>query len=296
MSFRTGIEFLLLAAVWGASFLCMRIAAPDLGPVPVALLRCAIGAAVLLAIVLALGKHHNLKRRFGDLTVVGIINSAVPFALLAYASLSLLSGTTSIVNSLAPLWAAIVAFVWLGDRLTGLQALGLALGVIGVAVLATASAPSAASAVSSAPSHTLALAAAVAATAAYGVGANYTRQKLADVDPLVVAAGSQVGASLALLFPGLALWPESTPSTATLWLAILVLGLVCTGFAYLLFFRIVASAGATKAVAVTFVIPVFGLLWGAVFLDETIQARTVLGAAIIVAGTALTTLARPRKA
>lgn len=292
MSGRAVFEFVLLAAVWGASFLCMRVAAPALGPIPVALLRCAIGALFLLSCLVAMHKTHVLRRHLAPSFLVGLVNSAIPFALLGYASLTLFSGTTSIINSLAPIWAAILAFLWFGDRLTHWQLMGLVFGVSGVAILAAATdAPTTSTA---APSVALAFTAAVAATTAYGLGANCARRYLHQADPMAVATGSQIGATLALLVPGIALWPETTPTAPNLWIAIAVLGLVCTGVAYLLFFRLIATIGATKTVAVTFLIPVFGVLWGALLLNEPVHVLTLVGAATIVAGTALTTFGKTR--
>lgn len=283
------VEFLLLSAIWGGSFLCMRIAAPELGPVPLAFLRCAIGAATLLVFCVPLGLAPLLKQYAVPLGFVGLVNSAIPFALLGYATLSLTAGTTSILNSLAPLWAAVIGLIWLGDRLTRLQMLGLLCGVCGVSVLVSGGSTDAQGSGSPAVPLAMAFAAAIAATAAYGVGANYTRQTLKGVNPFAIAAGSQLGAALFLLVPGIVFWPEVTPTDSTVWLAVVALSVVCTSLAYLLYFRLVAALGATRAVSVTFVIPVFGIGWGVLLLGETVSLATVAGAVIIVMGTALTT-------
>ena len=287
MSPRNAIEFVLLAAIWGASFLCMRIAAPELGPTSVALLRCAIGAVTLLCIFFAQGALPTFKDKLSGIALVGVVNSAIPFVLLGYASLSLSAGVTSILNSLAPLWTAAIAFAWYKDRLSRLQVLGLILGTVGVVILVSGS--GSATPALSMSTVVMAFVAAVAATAAYGFGANIARGKLTGVNPLAVAAGSQVAATLALLGPGIATWPETTPTDARLWIAVLLLGVVCTGIAYLLFFRLIGSLGATRAVAVTYIIPVFGIAWGMLVLQEQLTPMIVLGAVIIVAGTALTT-------
>lgn len=285
---RNLVEFLLLAAIWGASFLCMRIAAPELGAIPVALLRCAIGAMTLLVVLVVIGQCQGLREHALTTGLIGLVNSAIPFVLLGYATLTLTAGITSVLNSLAPLWAAVVAFYWLGDRLTRQQAVGLALGVIGVSVLVGG-----AHGAGDAPDFSttaLAFGAGVLATVAYGFGANMARLRTAGINPLVVATGSQIGATLALLIPGIASWPDKTPTDVGLWWAIGALGIVCTGLAYLLFFRLVASVGATRTVAVTFVIPVFGIAWGMLLLDEMLTPLIVLGAVIVVLGTILTTV------
>ena len=292
MSPRDTLEFLALAAIWGASFLFMRVAAPEFGPIPLMLVRCAIGAATLLAVLTYLGRLSGLGANAGKLLAIGVLNSAVPFVLLGYATLSLSAGVTSILNSLAPLWSALIAFFWLGDRLTRLQVLGLACGVVGVGVLVGGGTDGSATG-ESLGTRLLPFAAGILATVFYGFAANAARRYLVGVPPLATATGSQLGASAALLVPGLLLWPQASATTTApssgVWFAAITLGVLCTGVAYLLFFRLIASVGATRTIAVTFVIPVFGVGWGAWFLGERIDAATVIGAVIVVLGTALTT-------
>ena len=292
MSTRDAAEFLLLAAVWGASFLFMRIAVPEFGPLPLMLLRCGIAAMTLLLVLSLRGGLSGLRAHARPLFVVGVINSAVPFVLLGYATLTLSAGITSIVNSLAPLWSALIAFVWFGNRLTRAQIVGLGLGSLGVAVLVSGAGHLASGSdaqETSAGTLALPFVAAIAATAAYGLAANYSRLRLQGVDPLVVATGSQVSASMALLLPGLWLWPASGAVSSGTWPVVVVLGVVSTGFAYLLYFRLLRSIGATHTIAVTFVIPVFGVFWGWWFLAERISLTSAIGALIIVLGTALVT-------
>jgi len=305
MSKRDVAEFLALAAIWGASFLFMRVAAPAFGPMPLMLVRCAIGALTLLIVLVHQGKVRTLTARAGPLLAIGVINSAIPFVLLGYATLSLTAGVTSILNSLAPLFSALIAFAWLGDRLTRAQMLGLALGVIGVVVLmgggtdlASGGLPGGVTPDGSRVATGLAerlfpFAVGILATLFYGLSANIARRHFTGVDPLATATGSQIGATAALLVPGVLLWPEATAASPApdtgIWVAALALGVVCTGVAYLLFFRLIASVGATRTIAVTFVIPLFGVGWGALFLGERIDAMTLAGGAIIMLGTALVT-------
>ena len=288
MSPRDTAAFLALAALWGASFLFMRVAAPVFGPVPLMLLRCAIGALTLAPLLVLFGRPADLGAHLPRIALVGVLNSAAPFVLLGYATLALSAGVTSIMNSLAPLWSAAVAFLWLGDRLTRWQALGLGLGVAGVVVLAGGGAghdPAATGAAGAAPPFLAAL----AATAFYGLAANVARRTLAGVDPLALATGSQLSATLALLVPGLALWPEGAAPGAADWGAVIALGTLCTGLAYLLFFHLIGSVGATRTIAVTFAIPVFGVGWGAWLLGERVDGATLAGGAVVVLGTALAT-------
>jgi drug/metabolite transporter (DMT)-like permease len=276
------VELLVLAALWGASFLFMRVAAPAFGPVPLIAVRVGIAALVLLSALAIRGGFSKLRGRLGPILVTGAINSAIPFCLLAYATLSVTAGLASILNATSPLWGAVVAHFWLRDRLDRGRVLGLALGFAGVAFLFWGRAsfkPGGAG---------LAVAAALAATLSYGVAASYAKRRLAGVDPFAVAAGSQLAATLLLAAPAAALWP-ARPVPHGAWGAVLGLGVACTAVAYVLYFRLIAHVGPARAIAVTFLIPPFAVAWGALFLGEALTTRTIAGAAIVLAGTALTT-------
>lgn len=281
MRARDGIELLILAAVWGASFLFMRVAVPELGPIALIWLRVGIAAACLLPVALLRGRDALRGRRF-PVAVVGAINSAIPFCLLAYATLSITAGLASILNATSPLWGALVAHYWLRDRLTRSRAIGLALGFAGVVFLVWGRASFRAGGAG------LAVVAALAATLSYGVAASYTKRKLTGVDPLALAAGSQLAAALLLAPAAVALWPGH-PVSHRAWGAVLGLGVACTAFAYVLYFRLIAHVGPARAIAVTFLIPPFALAWGGFFLGEPLTARTVAAACVILAGTALAT-------
>lgn len=273
-------DLLLLAALWGASFLFMRVAAPEFGPIALIALRVAIAALFLAAVLAVQGKLARLKHDAGAIAFVGIINSALPFTLLAYATLSVTAGFAAILNATAPLWGAVVAFVWLGMRLSAWRTFGLVLGFAGVVVLAWGKA-------SFRPGGSgWAILAALVATFSYGIAANYTRERLGRADPMVVAAGSQIGAALALAPFAVATWPAQAVS-ASAWANVIVMGIASTGIAYILYFRLIANVGAARAIAVTFLVPVFAVLWGDLFLAESIGAQTAAGAAIILLGTAI---------
>ncbi|HUL58004.1 MAG TPA: DMT family transporter [Anaeromyxobacteraceae bacterium] len=282
MGRRDVVELVVLAAVWGASFLFMRVAAPELGPVPLIALRVGIAALVLVPVLAARGGLGQLRGRWIPVAVTGVINSALPFCLLAYATLSVTAGMTSVLNATSPLWGGLVAHLWLRDRLTPGRVLGLAVGFGGVVFLFWGRAsfrPGGAG---------LAVAAALAATLSYGIAASYAKKRLGGVNPLAVAAGSQLAAAI-LLLPGAAvLWPAH-PVSPRSWGAVAALGVVCTAFAYVLYFRLIANTGPARAIAVTFLIPPFAVLWGAVFLGEALTPRLVLGALIVLVGTALAT-------
>lgn len=279
---RDTVELVVLAAIWGASFLFMRVAAPELGPVPLMALRVGIAAALLAPLLALRGGAGTLRGRLLHVAVVGAINSALPFSLLAYATLSVTAGLASILNATSPLWGGLVAHLWLRDRLDRSRALGLVVGFAGVAFLVWGRASFRPGGVG------LAVVAALTATLSYGVAASYTKRFLRGVDPLAVAAGSQVAAALLLLPGALALWPAVAPS-ARAWGSVVALGVACTAVAYVLYFRLIASVGPARAIAVTFLIPIFAVAWGAMFLGETITPRTVAGTSIVLAGTALAT-------
>lgn len=280
------IELIALAAIWGASFLFMRMGAAEFGPLALSMLR--VGGATLFLLPLLAWQRQSgaLRTHWRAITVVGIVNSALPFVLFTVAALAINAGLSAIFNATAPLWGAIIGALWLKDRLSPSRMLGLAIGFAGVLFLAwdKASLKPGEHGVSAA----LAIAACLGATLCYGFSANYTKRKLPGVPPLAVAAGSQLAATLVLALPGLWTWPAQVPS-ASAWWALAGLALLCTGVAYLLYFRLIAHVGPARAISVTYLLPVFGVLWGALFLSEAVTPTMLLGCAIILVGTALVT-------
>ena len=275
-------ELLLLAALWGASFLFMRVAAPEFGPAPLVAVRFGLAAVVLLPIVAWRGQWAAMLRNWRPIMVIGILNSALPFLLYSFAALSITAGLASIFNAASPLFAAVIAWCWFGDRLTPPRIAGLAIGFAGVVGLAWEKA-------SFAPGGSgLAIAACLGATLCYGLGANYTKRVLQGVPSIAVAGGSPLAAGLLLLLPAIWWWPAGTPSSSA-WLAAVLLAVPCTGFAYLLYFRLIDRVGPGNAIAVTFLIPGFAVAWGAWFLGERIGVDTAAGCAVILFGTALAT-------
>jgi drug/metabolite transporter (DMT)-like permease len=287
------VQLLVLAALWGASFLFIRVGVAEFGVAPLMALRVSIGAVVLM-IMLALrgtprASFATLRSRALPLFVVGVLNSAAPFCLFAFAELTLTAGLTSVINATTPLWGALVAFVWLKDRLTPLRTLGMFIGFSGVVSLVWGqiAAPHGALAPSASATALAALAATCAALL-YGIAANFTKRYLTGVDSLTIATGSMIGGSLALIPFAIATWPAAAVSPHA-WGAVLSLGVACTGIAYLIFFHLIAVAGPARAITVTFVIPVFGILWGALFLNERVDAGMLEGCAVVLVGTALAT-------
>jgi len=278
---RDGVDLLLLAALWGASFLFMRVAVPSFGPVPLTALRCAIGAAVLLPLLLwRPGGWSALQQHAGPLVVVGLLNSALPFVLFGIALLTLTAGFSSLLNATAPLWGALVAYAWLGEVPSRRQRLGLTVGFVGVLVLVQGRGAIAIGA------DWAAIAAALVATLAYGIAAGYTRRRLTGVEPLAIATGSQLAATAALAIPAALAWPAEPPDAAA-WAAAAALGAACTGLAYLLYFRLIERAGPARAMTVTFLVPLFGVGWGVLLLGEAVTATMLAGGLVILLGTAL---------
>ena len=286
MRARDLIELLLLAALWGASFLFMRLGAAEFGPVALSALRVGGATLVLLPLLAWTGQSAALRNHWRAIAVVGVVNSALPFVLFSIAALAINAGLSSIFNATAPLWGALIAWGWLGDRLTRMRVAGLGLGFAGVLWLAWDKA-------SFRPgehgvSAMVAIVACLAATLCYGFAANYAKRQLADVPPLAVATGSQLAATLVLLLPAWWLWPAATPSSIA-WSSVVGLALLCTALAYLLYFRLIAKLGAARAISVTFLLPLFGVLWGALFLGEAVTPAMGIGCAVILLGTAMTT-------
>lgn len=280
------IELIALAAIWGASFLFMRLGAGEFGPVAMSMLRVAGATLFLLPLLAWQRQAHVLRAHWRPLAVVGVINSVLPFVLFSVAALALNAGLSSIFNATAPLWGALIGALWLKERLLPSRLVGMAIGFAGVLFLAwdKASFKPGEHGVSAG----LAILACLGATLCYGFGANYTRRKLQGVPPLAVAAGSQLAATVVLALPGAWTWPARMPS-ATAWAAVAGLALLATGVAYLLYFRLIAHVGPARAISVTFLIPLFGVFWGALFLGEAVTPAMLLGCAVILAGTALVT-------
>ena len=276
------LDLTLLAALWGGSFLFMRYAVPDFGVVPLIWLRVALASVCLLPLLLLKRQFGALRRQAGALTIMSLFNSGLPFLLIAWATLSITAGLASIMNAMTPVFTALIGALWLGDRLDGRRSLGLLLGLAGVALLAADKAdfrPGGSG---------WAIVAMLLATACYGFAANHTRRYLQGVPALVNATGTQLVSALVLLPPALWSWPERMPGLGP-WLAALVLGVACSALAYLLFFRLIARVGASRAVTVTFLVPVFGTLWGALFLGEPVTASMLAGGAVVLLGTGLAT-------
>jgi drug/metabolite transporter (DMT)-like permease len=239
-----------------------------------------------MPIVLLRGHGPSLRQHWKLSFAVGILNSAIPFACFSYALLSITTGLSSILNATTPLFGAVIAWLWLQDRPTGSRAVGLLIGFAGVALLAWDKASFKPDASGTATGW--AVLACLLATLCYGIAASFTKRYLTGLPSLVTATGSQLGASLGLVPLALWYWPTQ-PVSLNAWLSVIALGVLCSGVAYILYFRLIERAGPARALSVTFAIPVFALLYGGVLLGEQVTLWMLGCGVVIVVGTSLST-------
>ncbi|QLG89892.1 DMT family transporter [Chitinibacter bivalviorum] len=281
MNLANACRLILLAAIWGASFLFMRIAVPSLGPIWLISARIGL-AAVFLALVAQILKQPFAFKHWREYLTLGLLNTALPFLAYGFAARTLNASMMAILNATAPIWGAVIMALIVRKMPSFKVGLGLLIGMSGVAVLLGFDH------IIDKPGATLGIVACLSATLCYGIASAYTKLKASHIAPFQVANGSMWGASLFLLPLFVSSQPVSTPPP-TVWLAIAGLAILCTGVAYLLYFRLVREIGAASTLTVTFLIPLFGVLWGALFLGEHIGGNTLIGAMIILLGTALVT-------
>ncbi|NCF74397.1 MAG: EamA family transporter [Gammaproteobacteria bacterium] len=276
------IDLVALSAVWGASFLFMRIAAPEFGPLVLVEVRVVIAALFLLPIFLLRANISELTVHWKKLAILSVLNSAAPFFLLTFATLSITGGFAGILNATAPIFAAIVAWVWLSDRLGVSQIVGLVIGFVGVLVLVWNKVTL------DFDGTTVAILAGIIAAIFYGVGGNFTKKYMGQMNSLAIATGTMTAAAIILLPIAIYLWPSEPVSTRS-WIAAIIMGVASTGIAYILYFRLIRNVGPVKAITVTYLIPAFAMLWGTIFIDEKVTSIMVVGCTIIFLGTALAT-------
>lgn len=294
MKARDLVALFALAAVWGGSFLFIRVIAPAIGPIPLAASRVALAGMALFVVVAATRTSLGLRLRWKSFLIEGILNSAIPFVLISAAELRLTAGLAAILNATTPLFGALVAALWIQERLTLRKMLGLLIGLLGVVVLVGWSA------LPPTLPTLLAVGASLGGALSYALAGVYAKRAFAGVAPLATATGQQIGAFVALAPIALPVVAVSAPwthlSPGVVW-ALFALAIGCTAAAYIVYFYLISSAGPTPAMSVTFLVPVFGLLWGALFLREQVTPGTFGGMAIILVGVLLVTGARlPRRA
>jgi drug/metabolite transporter (DMT)-like permease len=278
----------MLGALWGGSFLFIRIAVPALGPFLLVELRVGLAVAALFLYALAVGSMPKIRGRWRSFLVLGFLNAAVPFSLISAAEIYLTASLAAILNATTVMFTAIVAAIWMGDALTARKAIGVVLGIFGVSVLVGWDPLPLNGAV------LLAVAAMLLASLSYALGATYAKRSFSGIPPLGMAIG-QLGAAGALLLPlAVVSVPERAPSTVVT-LSMLGLALLSTAVAYLIYFRLIENVGPTSTLTVTLLVPVFGLLFGVLLLDEPFGIGTLAGLGIILTSVVLITGIAPRK-
>jgi drug/metabolite transporter (DMT)-like permease len=272
----------ILSAMWGASYLFLRVAAPVLGVFVLIDLRVLIAGGVLLIYALLLGRRLQIGGRWRSLLLLGAVNAALPFTFIAAATVYLNASIASILNATTPLFTALVAALWMKEALGYKKLLGLGLGLLGVVVLMGWSPLGLSSGV------VLGVFLSLAGSLCYGIGGVYTKVALRGLPTLDLAIGQQLAAGLWLLPLALAT-AELKPVSTTVVAAVITLAIVCTAVAYLIYFDLIARVGPTNTLSVTFLVPVFGTLWGVVLLHEPLRASLLLGLVIILTGVFLVT-------
>ena len=273
---------LLLAAIWGSSFIFMRATAASFGPIFLITLRVGIASLCLLGFLFASKNSIEFKQHWKNLLWIGLFNSALPFVLLAYASISLNAGMVSILNAITPIFTAFIGYLWLKDKMTPLQFTGMFIAILGVIFLVWDK-------INWQINSWGAILAGIGATLAYGIAANSTKKYLKGVSAMTATAGSLFFATLFMLPLSFFFLPDFSTISLLSWGYAIALAVLCTAFSYVIFFRLIQSIGPAKAVSVTFLIPVFSFSWAYLLLDEVVTKRMWFATAIILFGTALVT-------
>jgi drug/metabolite transporter (DMT)-like permease len=273
-------RLLLLAAIWGGSFVFLRVLAPALGPILTADLRVLIAWAALSLFFRTVGLDIQWRRFWKQYVIIGTLNAAVPFSLFAFAALYIPASYSAILNATSPLFGALFSALWIGEKITAPRVLGLVLGIAGVA-LVTRAAPGERDSMAA-----WAMIACLLAAVCYGSVSVYTKKFAAAVKPTAISAGSQLMAGL-LLLPFIPFAPAPGPITLLVAVNMILFAVSCSAVAFLLYFRLIADIGPTRALTVTFLMPAFTMVWAAIFLNEGVTASMIFGCALILGGTGL---------
>lgn len=279
----TPLELALLGAIWGASFMFMRVAAPEFGSTPLVAIRLGLGALILLPF---LWRERRVFSRglWLRLALIGAVNSAIPFVLFAWAAQRAPAGVGAITNSMAVLFVALIAFLFYGEKIGPRRAIALVTGFVGVIVLASGKVGGA--------SIGLPVAAGTAAAFLYGIGANLVKRHLAGLPATAVAAATLSCAALIVAPFAIAQWPQHAMSAKS-WGAVALLGVLCTGIAFVMYYRLIARIGAPRAATSTYLVPLFGVGWAWLLLDEPLTVTMGIAGALILGSVVLSQ--RPAK-
>jgi len=279
---RTPLELTLLGAIWGCSFLFMRVAVPSFGPYALVEVRLLLGALVLLPFLWK-ARAQFPARRWRWLVPIGLINSAIPFVLFAWAAQRAPAAIGAICNAMTVLFAALIAFLFFGEKIGMRRAIALLVGFTGVVVLATAK-------VSGLSIGTAVIAGSLAALL-YGLGVNLVKRHMTGLPPAASAGATLGSAALVMLPLALTHWPEA-PIPVVSWACAIALGVVCTGFAFLMFYRLIARIGPARASTVTYLVPMFGALFAWMFLGEPVTLAMLIAGALILGSVAVSQRSR----
>jgi drug/metabolite transporter (DMT)-like permease len=278
----------LLALLWGGAYLFMRSSAPAFGAGPMIFLRMALGSLlVLLPLTVWRGGLAPMRRHWKPIAVMGIAFTAVPFIGLGYAALSITAGMMAVIQSAAPIFSAIVGWIWLREPIPPLRATGLVIGLAGVAILVWDK-------VGVRDDASVAILITIAVTVLWGVSSNYAKVKLTGLDPLSLATGSITVAAIVAAPFALMTWPAQDPGLVA-WLEVIFMGIASSGFGFILYFGLLRDIGPVRAISVTFLNPIVAMGSAAIYLGEPITLRMVIGCAIVLTGTALTLGLFPRR-
>ena len=275
-------DLIILAAIWGSSFLFMRLSVAEFGPLALVEVRVGMSAIFLLVVAGFRGQLLALWRNAARIGFSGVFAAGLPFLLFNYAVQTVPTSMMAVINAMTPLFGAIIARLWLKERLTRARVAGLMIGFIGIVLLVWEDLSLDGTGLG------LGVLACLGSALCYGFAACFTTRYLKGIDPMAVAAGSVSGAAIALLPTAIIAWPD-TPVSASSWAAASTLALLCTGLAYIIFYRLVDRVGASRSITVTFLVPVFGILWGVLLLNEPLSLRLVMGGAVVLLGTLLAT-------
>ncbi|WP_371194450.1 DMT family transporter [Glaciecola sp. SC05] len=277
-------QLLLLSAVWGSSFMLMKEAVPAFGVFALVELR-ALGASLfLLPLVLLKRQGGDIIRHWPKLLLVGVFNTAVPFCLFNYAVLHMDAGLAAILNATAPMFGVLIAYLYLKESIGWVGIAGIALGFAGVIAISMDQTDLQSHGVAS----LLPVLAALVATFCYGLMASYLKRYVSQAKPFAIAAGSQIFAAIVLAPLAIYHMPTTMPN-ATQWGSALILAFVCTGLAYVLYFDLISKIGASRSMTVGYLVPVFGIFWGVVILDEVLSMASIIGGSLILLGVMMAT-------
>jgi drug/metabolite transporter (DMT)-like permease len=274
------LRLIALAACWGLAFVFIRVAVPSTGPFALVEMRALIASILLYGYLRATGVPLDLPRNWTRYAVSGALGSAIPFAMIAMAQTAQSASYSVVLVGMAPMFSALIAALWMGERFTWQKGAGLLIGLSGVALL-TGWNPSA---VEVPPFWAVGLT--LGAAALYGLAGVYAKKYTAGIPPQAQATGSQMAAALMLLPPALFAMPQAVPSMLV-WANIVALAAFSSALAFMLYFRLIANIGPVRTVSVNYLTPLFGVAGGVLFLDEKLTANILLGALAILAGLTL---------